>query len=276
MAGGLLAMDKEYFYKLGSYDEKMNLWGGEEVLYQTHLSSSFCQINPPYIHSFIQKQIETSIRVWTCGGSIQMPLCSRIGHVSKHHRPYTDNLEGGFTKILRTNQMRFIDVWTDEYSKFYHSAFPTAKQYATDVTERKQLRKDLKCKSFSWYLRKIHPENIMAVEMSHVGSVCATLYCIDVTKCLWITQLQIENVPLKNHCVDGNTIISLVQCHHLGQAQLFFVTAEGLIRHGLHCLDGATINKALLSFPCNGFPHQQWTYRNNVSDEIRSKFLICD
>ncbi len=31
MAGGLFTMDKEFFYHLGSYDEHMEFWGGENV-----------------------------------------------------------------------------------------------------------------------------------------------------------------------------------------------------------------------------------------------------
>ena len=31
MPGGLLSMDRDYFFKLGAYDPGMSIWGGENI-----------------------------------------------------------------------------------------------------------------------------------------------------------------------------------------------------------------------------------------------------
>lgn len=130
MAGGLFAMSRDYFFKLGGYDKGMDIWGGENL--------------------------EMSFRVWMCGGSLEIIPCSRVGHVFRGRRPYgSPSGEDTLTK----NSLRVANVWMDDYKKYYLQTRPDAANIPYgDVTERQDLRKRLKCQSFDWYVKNVYPE----------------------------------------------------------------------------------------------------------------------
>ena len=41
MAGGLFAIDRQYFQQLGTYDSGMNIWGAENIVFSLRVSILF-------------------------------------------------------------------------------------------------------------------------------------------------------------------------------------------------------------------------------------------
>ncbi|KHJ44761.1 hypothetical protein D918_04996 [Trichuris suis] len=102
------------------------------------------------------ENIEFSIRVWLCGGSLEIAPCSRVGHVFRAYRPYSVP-KGANT--AEQNTVRIVRVWLDEYAKNFFAYKPLASKLDVgNLQDRIDLRKRLRCRGFQWYLGQVFPE----------------------------------------------------------------------------------------------------------------------
>ncbi|KAM4615665.1 putative polypeptide N-acetylgalactosaminyltransferase 8 [Polymixia lowei] len=186
---GILVADRKFFGDIGSLDGGMKIYGGENV--------------------------ELAIRVWLCGGSIELIPCSKIAHIERAHKPYLPDLN----VMMRRNALRVAEVWLDEYKTNVNVAWNLPlKNHGIDigdVSERKRLRERLKCKPFKWYLDNVYPLLDPLDDLLGYGAL--------------------RNDLKQDHCIDqgpvpGNIPI-LYRCH-LFYSQMCYYRADGQIYIG--------------------------------------------
>ncbi|GIY00132.1 polypeptide N-acetylgalactosaminyltransferase 5 [Caerostris darwini] len=240
MAGGLFAIDKTYFEEIGRYDEKMDIWGGENI--------------------------EMSFRIWQCGGSIEIAPCSHVGHVFRKSSPYTFPRPGGVGAVLYQNLARAAAVWMDEWKTFYFKINPeAAKNHDVDVDSRLKLREKLKCKSFKWYLENVWPEHFLPIDGRFFGKIRN----LKNGKCF-------QKGSASQHAVGKMKLAACV--FEIYPRQLFVYTEKGQIMSDESvCLDSpeGAEDTYVVMLACNEILRQKWTYEPTKQILIHVKSNLC-
>ncbi|XP_045709577.1 polypeptide N-acetylgalactosaminyltransferase 5 isoform X1 [Phyllostomus hastatus] len=205
MAGGLFSIDKNYFFELGTYDPGLDVWGGENM--------------------------ELSFKVWMCGGEIEIVPCSRVGHIFRNDNPYSFPKDR--MKTVERNLVRVAEVWLDEYKELFYGHGDHLIDQGLDVgnlTQQRELRQKLKCKSFKWYLENVFPDL-----KAPIVRACGVLINVALGKCISIE----------------NATATLGDCDGGSELQQFNYTWLRLIKHEEWCLAPVPDKGALRLHPCD-------------------------
>ncbi|XP_070580719.1 polypeptide N-acetylgalactosaminyltransferase 13-like [Ptychodera flava] len=244
MAGGLFAIDREFFHQLGTYDPEFDVWGGENL--------------------------ELSFKTWMCGGTLEFIPCSHVGHVFRKKSPHS--FPHHRYNIMHRNNRRLAEVWLDEYKHLYYNAHPEVlKTDFGDISDRLSLRESLQCKSFKWYLQNVFPESDFPVE--YYGIV--TIHHTNSKVCLDYRNSKSGRVDKKGRVNQTEKKIELLQCNEAA-TQTFIYTKAKELRHQKECMDYSVSRGTVIFYPCHGQGgNQRWKYDNNTSLLIHENTGMC-
>ncbi|XP_056119899.1 polypeptide N-acetylgalactosaminyltransferase 9 [Rhinichthys klamathensis goyatoka] len=189
MIGCSFVVDREYFGEIGLLDPGMEVYGGENI--------------------------ELGMRVWQCGGSMEVLPCARVAHIERTKKPYNNDID----YYAKRNALRAAEVWMDEFKSHVYMAWNIPMNNPGvdfgDVSERVALRTKMNCRSFRWYLEHVYPEMRIynnTITYGEVRNSKASGYCLD-----------------QGSEEDDRAI--LYPCHGMS-SQLARYTTEGLLQLG--------------------------------------------
>ncbi|XP_043499793.1 N-acetylgalactosaminyltransferase 7 isoform X2 [Polistes fuscatus] len=239
-AGGLFAINRQYFLSLGGYDEGLLVWGGENF--------------------------ELSFKIWQCGGSILWVPCSHVGHVYRGFMPYTFGKLAQKKKgpLITINYKRVIETWFDEkHKEFFYTREPLARLLNHgDITEQLLFKERKKCKSFQWYMDNVAydvldkfpelPPNMHWGELRNG----ATGACLDT----------MGHAP--------PSLMATSYCHNYGNNQLIRLNSKGQLGVGERCIE-ADGHGVKLAFCRLGTVDGPWQYDEKTKTLLHRVHKKC-
>lgn len=128
------------------------------------------------------------------------------------------------------------------------------------ISERLELRRNLQCKPFKWYLDHVYPElQIPHATSAHIGELRQGTYCLDTM----------------GHLLDGT--VGMYQCHHTGGNQEWGLTTTGLIKHHDLCLTLTDYTKGaqVVMRLCDASEGQKWKLLEPGGLLRHARYPIC-
>nr|XP_054768042.1 inactive polypeptide N-acetylgalactosaminyltransferase-like protein 5 [Lytechinus pictus] len=263
--GGIFAVSKTFFEKVGGLDAGLDAWGADAL--------------------------DFSFKTWMCGGSIYIVPCSRVGHVTRRAPPYSS--PGSLETSYQRNLVRIAETWMDEYKEEFYSAVPDARdRYFGDISEIESMKTRLNCHSFDWYLNHVTPSLLatsnnarrawgrvhnqnhdLCFVPSGEGKRLSVDTCSDDSKKQALLLTKDFEIRFEDLCLDLSDYrigqqATLEACHGMAGTQEWIHSKPGQIKHreSGYCLDvamGRIYKARLITNECSkDSGTQKWEFRH--------------
>ncbi|XP_023710345.1 polypeptide N-acetylgalactosaminyltransferase 2 isoform X2 [Cryptotermes secundus] len=201
------------------------------------------------LHIWGGESLEISLKSWLCGGKVEVVPCSRVGHVFRRRHPYT---------FPRGNANTYLSL-----------------------QEQHEVKSQLDCKPFQWYLENIFPELKLPNEENSAfgqlrqGSLCLQSVeessAIKLAECSesepsqhsWAFSVHTASIQHRKLCL---TVHDRAKCPVLETCTQSY--QQKWSRHGRavvllssgQCLESGTTSEVRLSECRRGAVSQQWDF----------------
>ncbi|CRK91362.1 CLUMA_CG005035, isoform A [Clunio marinus] len=241
MLGCAFAINRQYFWDLGAYDDQLLIWNAENY--------------------------ELSFKLWLCGGELLECPCSRVAHVFRYHNIYRE-LEG--VDFVARNFKRIAEVWMDDWKQYLYKTDEDRfnKVDPGDLTKQKMIRENLNCKPFDYFMHQIAPEILKLTPIPRPEDVgFGVLRAFVKSKSYCISDFNFRN----SECNIGEKCDKSLIAPHT--SQYFHVNRQGIVEHERTktCFD----KRSFTHLSDYKFQTNSWKYDFENQRVVHSNGMYC-